>query len=236
MEDDHVEHRCGMKPDKKRFSRPVRSRRGVHELGVAATEDALEESSDATDEDIQVLTVQIRNVSKNQDWTVAGDLAGHPTELKVDTGAQANILPYSYFRRMRLPTMASALQAPDPGKEFILATDASDYAVGACLAQQDLVGKERPIRFLSTPLSKGESTADNGDRKVPLPNPELVAGQDPRVAGSIMDIIQNVKKIEVSVDYIDRTMTEILERIKVCNRWTPNEDQAASGGVRRKSP
>ncbi|KAL3198119.1 hypothetical protein MRX96_014553 [Rhipicephalus microplus] len=81
------------------------SRRGVHELGVAATEDALEESSDATDEDIQVLTVQIRNVSKNQDWTVAGDLAGHPTELKVDTGAQANILPYSYFRRMRLPTM-----------------------------------------------------------------------------------------------------------------------------------
>ncbi|KAL3242871.1 hypothetical protein MRX96_047676 [Rhipicephalus microplus] len=39
-----------------------------------------------------------------------------------------------------------------------------------------------------------------------------------------------------SVDYIDRTMTEVLERIKLGNRWTPNEDQAASGGVRRKSP
>ncbi|KAL3242874.1 hypothetical protein MRX96_047679 [Rhipicephalus microplus] len=44
------------------------------------------------------------------------------------------------------------------------------------------------------PLSKDESTADNGDRKASLPNTELVAGQDPRVAGCIMDIIQNVKK------------------------------------------
>lgn len=96
---------CTLCNKRNHFAACCRSRRGVHELGVAATEDALEESSDATDEDIQVLTVQIRNVSKNQDWTVAGDLAGHPTELKVDTGAQANILPYSYFRRMRLPTM-----------------------------------------------------------------------------------------------------------------------------------
>ncbi|KAL3222951.1 hypothetical protein MRX96_049891 [Rhipicephalus microplus] len=103
---------CTLCNKRNHFAACCRSRRGVHELGVAATEDALEESSDATDEDIQVLTVQIRNVSKNQDWTVAGDLAGHPTELKVDTGAQANILPYSYFRRMRLPTMTSEGRKP----------------------------------------------------------------------------------------------------------------------------
>ncbi|XP_075737261.1 uncharacterized protein LOC142776788 [Rhipicephalus microplus] len=90
----------------------------------------------------------------------------------------------------------------------------------------------RPVRH---PLSEDESTADNGDRKVPLPNPELVAGQDPRVAGTIMNIIQDVSKIEESMDYIDRTVTDILQHIKLCDQWTPNEDQAASGGVRRKS-
>ena len=52
---------------------------------------------------------------------------------------------------------ASALQAPDSRKEFILATDASDYAVGACLAQQDLEGKERPIAFLSKKLSPAQT-------------------------------------------------------------------------------
>ncbi|KAL3177558.1 hypothetical protein MRX96_039121 [Rhipicephalus microplus] len=52
---------------------------------------------------------------------------------------------------------ASALQAPDLRKQFILATDASDYAVGACLAQQDLVGKERPIAFLSKKLSPAQT-------------------------------------------------------------------------------
>ncbi|XP_075737258.1 uncharacterized protein LOC142776786 isoform X1 [Rhipicephalus microplus] len=108
-----------------------------------------------------------------------------------------------------------------------------DHVEHRCGKKPDKKRFSRPVRH---PLSKGESTADNGERRASLPNPELVAGQDPRVAGCIMDIIQNVKKIEVSVDYIDRTMTEILERIKVCNRWTPNEDQAASGGVRRKSP
>ncbi|XP_075737259.1 uncharacterized protein LOC142776786 isoform X2 [Rhipicephalus microplus] len=108
-----------------------------------------------------------------------------------------------------------------------------DHVEHRCGKKPDKKRFSRPVRH---PLSEGESTADNGDRKASLPNPELVAGQDPRVAGSIMNIIQNVKKIEVSVDYIDRTMTEVLERIKVCNRWTPSEDQAASGGVRRKSP
>lgn len=52
---------------------------------------------------------------------------------------------------------ASALQAPDPGKEFILATDASDYAIGACLAQQDNEGKECPIAFLSKKLSPAQT-------------------------------------------------------------------------------
>ncbi|XP_064482824.1 uncharacterized protein LOC135395659 [Ornithodoros turicata] len=48
---------------------------------------------------------------------------------------------------------ASLLYAPDPGKGYLLATDASDYAVGACLSQLADDGKEHPIAFLSRKLS-----------------------------------------------------------------------------------
>lgn len=95
---------CTLCNQRNHLAARCRSRHGIHELGVAATEEALE-SSDATDADIHILTIPIGNVSKSQDWTVAGNLAGHPTELKMDTGAQANVLPYSHFRRMRLSTL-----------------------------------------------------------------------------------------------------------------------------------
>ncbi|XP_042149179.1 uncharacterized protein LOC121837594 [Ixodes scapularis] len=41
--------------------------------------------------------------------------------------------------------------------EYILATDASQFAIGACLAQEDDNGKERPIAFLSRKLTPAET-------------------------------------------------------------------------------
>lgn len=50
---------------------------------------------------------------------------------------------------------ASILIHPDFGKEFILTTDASDYAIGAALPQGTL-GKDGPIVFASKTLNKTE--------------------------------------------------------------------------------
>ncbi|KAL3255539.1 hypothetical protein MRX96_017441 [Rhipicephalus microplus] len=87
-------------------------------------------------------------------------------------GAKIKKLPWNteaqeaFHKVKNCLVLASALQAPDPGKEFILATDASDYAIGAYLAQQDLVGKERPIAFLSKKLSPAQTRwATNGPQK-----------------------------------------------------------------------
>lgn len=75
-----------------------------------------------------------------------------PQKLPWDTQAQE-----AFDQVKDCLVQASALQAPDPGKEFILATDASDYAIGACLAQQDNEGKECPIAFLSKKLSPAQT-------------------------------------------------------------------------------
>uniref|UniRef100_L7LYF1 RNA-directed DNA polymerase n=1 Tax=Rhipicephalus pulchellus TaxID=72859 RepID=L7LYF1_RHIPC len=47
------------------------------------------------------------------------------------------------------------LTAPIPGKEFYLATDASERAVGACLSQE-ADGEERPVAFLSKKLTPAQ--------------------------------------------------------------------------------
>ncbi|XP_040066957.1 uncharacterized protein LOC120840462 [Ixodes scapularis] len=51
-----------------------------------------------------------------------------------------------------VPTLA----APDMSKEFILTTDASEHAVGACLSQESQEG-EKPIAFLSKKLTAAQS-------------------------------------------------------------------------------
>lgn len=45
------------------------------------------------------------------------------------------------------------LYSPRTYRPFILRTDASDYAVGACVSQMDDEGRERPIAFASAKLS-----------------------------------------------------------------------------------
>ena len=45
---------------------------------------------------------------------------------------------------------------PDPGREYILFTDASDYTIGAVLAQKDEEGKEQVIAYYSRLLTMAE--------------------------------------------------------------------------------
>ncbi|KAL3215624.1 hypothetical protein MRX96_000240 [Rhipicephalus microplus] len=47
----------------------------------------------------------------------------------------------------------SVLPAQDPRKEFIRASDAANYGVGACLVQYGLEGKEHCIAFLSSKIN-----------------------------------------------------------------------------------
>lgn len=48
------------------------------------------------------------------------------------------------------------LQFPDFEKEFFLNTDASDYAIGSVLAQEDHEGNRKPIAYASRTLNKSE--------------------------------------------------------------------------------
>lgn len=48
---------------------------------------------------------------------------------------------------------AAALSTPDPRRPYWLFTDASDFTVGACLAQKSDDGKEVPISFASYKFS-----------------------------------------------------------------------------------
>ena len=62
---------------------------------------------------------------------------------------------------------APVLKHPDftPGKPFILCTDASDYAVGAVLAQLDEDNFERPIAFASRTLQASERNYSVTDKE-----------------------------------------------------------------------
>ena len=48
------------------------------------------------------------------------------------------------------------MKYPDFDKEFILATDASNVAIGAVLGQLDELGKEHPVAYASRVLNKAE--------------------------------------------------------------------------------
>jgi RNase H-like domain found in reverse transcriptase len=49
---------------------------------------------------------------------------------------------------------STTLYSPKSDRPFIVRTDASDYAVGACVAQIDDEGQERPIAFASAKLTE----------------------------------------------------------------------------------
>lgn len=56
------------------------------------------------------------------------------------------------------------LAHPDFGKEFLLTTDASDYAIGAVLSQGPM-GKDKPIAYASRTLSKTEENYSTTEKE-----------------------------------------------------------------------
>lgn len=62
-------------------------------------------------------------------------------------------------------TQAPILQYPDFSREFLLTTDASNYAIGAILSQGE-VGKDLPIAFASRTLNKAECNYSTIEREL----------------------------------------------------------------------
>ncbi|CAG4993531.1 unnamed protein product [Colias eurytheme] len=62
-------------------------------------------------------------------------------------------------------TNAPILQYPDFSKDFILTTDASNYALGAILSQGD-IGKDLPIAYASRTLNKAEGNYSTTEKEL----------------------------------------------------------------------
>ena len=80
----------------------------------------------------------------------------------------------------RALSTAPVLATMDPGAEFILRTDASDYAIGAVLAQKQLWNGrpvERPLAFFSRKLHSVEKRYPTYDRKLLAIHESLVHWQ-----------------------------------------------------------
>lgn len=68
-----------------------------------------------------------------------------------------------YFKNALI--QAPILQYPDFSNEFLLTTDASNYAIGAILSQGD-IGKDLPIDFASRTLNKAECNYSTIEREL----------------------------------------------------------------------
>ena len=60
---------------------------------------------------------------------------------------------------------APVLKYPDFAQEFLLTTDASDYAIGAVLSQ-GTVGQDRPIAYASRVLSQAEQNYNTTEKEL----------------------------------------------------------------------
>ena len=63
-------------------------------------------------------------------------------------------------------TTAPILATFNPAAQVILETDASDYAIGACLSQKDKEGKLRPIAFYSRKFTPPELNYEIHDKEL----------------------------------------------------------------------
>jgi hypothetical protein len=63
-------------------------------------------------------------------------------------------------------TEAPILATFDPAKKIVLETDASDFAIRACLNQPDENGKFKPIAYYSRKLSPAELNYDIHDKEL----------------------------------------------------------------------
>jgi hypothetical protein len=62
-------------------------------------------------------------------------------------------------------TTAPVLGHPDPNKQFVVTTDASDIAIGGAVLQEDNSGNLRPLAYFSKALSKRERGYSTYDRE-----------------------------------------------------------------------
>lgn len=74
--------------------------KGKNHFAMCCTERQVDDVHEDSD-DFSVLDVKICNVNRKEDWTVTAQVAGQMVVLKVDTGSQANLLPYSVYRRCK---------------------------------------------------------------------------------------------------------------------------------------
>ena len=63
-------------------------------------------------------------------------------------------------------TTAPVLLLPDYGKPFTLITDASDYATGAILEQEDAFGRSHPVAYFSKSLQPTERNYEIHDKEL----------------------------------------------------------------------
>ena len=62
--------------------------------------------------------------------------------------------------------MFDILVLPDPNKQFILETDASDYAIAGVISQENEQGKLQPIAFFSRSLVDAEKNYPIHDKEM----------------------------------------------------------------------
>jgi len=62
-------------------------------------------------------------------------------------------------------TSAHVLKYPDFNEEFLVTTDASDYAIGAVLSQGK-VGQDRPIAYASRVLLRAEQNYSTTEKEL----------------------------------------------------------------------
>jgi len=78
------------------------------------------------------------------------------TELTKDTNRkfEFNTTQLSAFNALKVAlSQCATLATPQYDRPFIIQTDASEYAVGACLAQLDDLGREKPLCYASSKLT-----------------------------------------------------------------------------------
>lgn len=77
--------------------------------------------------------------------------------LRADSPWHWNQEQQSAFASLKTEVEAApALKIPEPNRPFILHCDASDFAIGGVLSQEEPSGAEHPIAFLSSKLSPAE--------------------------------------------------------------------------------
>ncbi|XP_049269009.1 uncharacterized protein LOC119382232 [Rhipicephalus sanguineus] len=88
---------CGVCHKKSHFAACCKARKSVQQVDY---HNAPQEQTEESDDEFQVLVVSVNDVSRNSEWVIATKLANHDTKLKVDTGAQANLLPHSLVLKL----------------------------------------------------------------------------------------------------------------------------------------